>query len=211
VIESDRVYHLEDLPLGTDLQVEVSPFVKAVRSNNTSQVTQQAEIFIGHKKWYSKWTEVGDTVERTSLSVLNASNHLFADYQPHNSNVFSIVDDFCYHDDNGTHKLSGANASYYVLGWHYHAINDPFYMREGDLAVELGDRLGTLMMQIQNDKDDAVKDWSKTSKPARTLCHGAIYNVEWNLQDAPPSPAHDVGCHLKNSKPIAVGSTPTDT
>lgn len=53
-------------------------------------INQQAEVFIGYagpSKRQSPMTEPA-TVPR---SILSSSNPLFADYQPHNSNVFTTL------------------------------------------------------------------------------------------------------------------------
>jgi hypothetical protein len=60
------------------------------------------------------------------VTTLNSSNHLFADYQPHNSNVFSILDNFKYRDDA---FLNYAEADFYILGWHADATQDLFFIR----------------------------------------------------------------------------------
>ncbi|KAK3338679.1 hypothetical protein B0T25DRAFT_599356 [Lasiosphaeria hispida] len=107
VLDSDRLSLLEDIPLMTpdgtrevDLQTDFSPFVKAERENSTSSIQQQAEVFVGYKTAVESWSE---DLSRPAvpMSLLNSSNRLFADYQPHNSNVFSMIDEMTYLDNSG--------------------------------------------------------------------------------------------------------------
>jgi hypothetical protein len=118
VVESDRKRDIKDIPYNVDLQVDVSPFVHPTRQVN---IEQQAEVFIGERFAAKEWKEVLDGVDRVPLSLLNAGNILFADFQQHNGNVFSIVDNFVYPDPDDSRNmlyLEKATASYYVIGWH---------------------------------------------------------------------------------------------
>lgn len=116
VVESDRKSDIKNIPVDVDLQVDVSPFVYPTRQVN---IEQQAEVFIGAKFPAKDWKE-DTTADRVPLSLLNGGNILFADFQQHNGNVFSIVDNFAYQDpDSGKGLyLEKATASYYVIGWH---------------------------------------------------------------------------------------------
>jgi hypothetical protein len=118
VVESDRRYDIKTLGPDVDLQTDVSPFVHPTRQVN---IEQQAEVFIGARFPAKEWKESEEPVDRVPLSLLNGGNLLFADYQIHNSNVFSIVDNFSYPDPQNSKKklyLERATASYYVIGWH---------------------------------------------------------------------------------------------
>lgn len=118
VVESDRRHDIKTLGEEVDLQTDVSPFVYPTRQ---AQIEQQAEVFIGYRCPAEDWTEVGDSVDRVPLSLFNGGNIFFTDFQQHNSNVFSIIDNFSYPDPEDNTKvlyLEKAAASYYVIGWH---------------------------------------------------------------------------------------------
>lgn len=45
-----------------------------------------------------------------------SGNPLLADYQPHNANIFSILDNFAYQDGETTEYLVRAQADYSIIG-----------------------------------------------------------------------------------------------
>lgn len=54
--------------------------------------------------------------------------------------------------------------------------------------------------------------WGEQKKSARTVCHGAMYGVKWNVTKAPENiPADKLCKQLQNSMPVAVGTTPLDS
>ncbi|KAL7276585.1 hypothetical protein RUND412_000427 [Rhizina undulata] len=212
VIESDRMQGIDELKLEVDLQVDVSPFVYPAKIIN---IEQQAEVFIGFKVDAKSWTEdtTGKVKRVPQLSLLNSANHLFADYQPHNSNVFSMVDNFSYTDlDGSTKYLTSATASYYVLGWHSSDEEDLFYIpTEPDKPI-LQERLNACLMKFTDPNTPGVSKWLNSSDSARLLCHGAMYNVEWNATEKPKNVPADVHSKNLNGKmPVAVGTTPLDS
>lgn len=205
VVESDRLRDLNDLGPEVDLQVDVSPFVSP---GDKIDIGRQAEVFIGYKEDAKTWNE--STVPRVPLSLLNSSNHLFADYQPHNSNVFSIVDNFAYTDAGGTQYLTAATASYYVIGWHADEDQDLFHMT--DNSVTLKQRLDACLMAFKDPSAPDIPAWAKSSDSANLLCHGAMYDVEWSSIDKPKNvPADGYSQLINNNMPIAVGTTPLES
>ncbi|KAA8903424.1 hypothetical protein FN846DRAFT_55200 [Sphaerosporella brunnea] len=207
IVESDRRHDIKSLGQDVDLQTDVSPFVFPTRDVN---IETQAEIFIGHRYPAKDWVEVGDTVPRVPLSLLNGGNVLFADYQPHNSNVFSIVDNFSYPDPKDPTKkkyLESAKASYYVIGWHPDGKDDPLHNPKPSRA----DRVGACLMELSNTAAPEVAKWLESDESARILCHGAMYNVEWDVKNKPKCPADTHSKHLISDIPIAVGTTPLDS
>ncbi|KAM3073342.1 hypothetical protein ACMFMG_004760 [Clarireedia jacksonii] len=55
-----------------------------------------------------------------------------------------------------------------------------------------------------------LQDAGKTS--AQSICHGAMYDVEWNADARPPKiPANDCAERLHERMPVAVGTTAIDT
>ncbi|KAK3320291.1 hypothetical protein B0T19DRAFT_493319 [Cercophora scortea] len=55
------------------------------------------------------------------------------------------------------------------------------------------------------------KDWLQASDETRIVCHGAMYNVQWDREAKPKKvPADDFATQLNNTLPLAVGTTPMD-
>lgn len=210
VIESDRRRSIDNLDYDVDLQVDVSPFVFP---SDIINIEQQAEVFIGLKQDAKDWTEdVDKKYDRVPLSLLNSANHLFADYQPHNSNVFSMVDNFEYQEGDQTMYLTNATASYYVIGWHSSPEQDLFYIDPQTTdKTTLGDRLAACQMTFTDNTTPDVSAWLKSPESAHLLCHGAMYNVQWDSLTKPKTPADDHSAHLNSKMPVAVGTTPLDS
>ena len=218
VVESDRVREIDELDEKVDLQVDVSPYIDSSKANSENpaemNIGKQAEIFIGSKAAAESWNEDRDA-KRAHLGLLNSSNQLFPDYQPHNGNVFSMVDSFAYEDpqsdnDNDGLALTDAVADYYVLGWHPSSEDEPFHLSGGTRA----ERLAELNMTL-NDMDE---DWLEDKSDTGVVCHGAMYQVEWHKRwsesgpDRPKHvPANDFTEKLVNQNPVAIGTTPMDT
>ncbi|KAH8907763.1 hypothetical protein BR93DRAFT_977637 [Coniochaeta sp. PMI_546] len=216
VLDSDRLSILEDVPLKTDdgtrevdLQTDFSPFVKAERENSNSNIEQQAEVFVGHKTSVDVWQEDTNRVS-VDMSLLYSSNHLFADYQPHNSNVFSMIDEMTYLDTNGSlNKISAAAASYYVIGWHAHPTYNPFHITSQN--TKRGDRMGNLAMTMKDASIGDASTWQADDTSADVLCHGAMYDVQWSLTDAvPDGTAQKAAAMVAETSPIAVGTSAAD-
>ena len=216
VVESDYIWDLENIPPEYDLQVDASPFVISLPSSNGKNgVEQHVEVFIGRKTPLEKWTE-HDCVERADLSLPNNSNELFADFQMHNSNVFSILDNFEYFDTSYLQQkyLDEASASYYLLGWHRDEAKDPFC--QGEDSHSRSQTLAHLLMSFQNNKatdDKAVESWLGSDLPTRTCLHAALYDVHWTYDRKPLSvPADEYAGRLRDkTMPIvSLGSNPAD-
>ncbi|KAI5811787.1 hypothetical protein DFH27DRAFT_474694 [Peziza echinospora] len=227
VVESDRLRDIKYIPQEVDLQTDVSPYMTSETDGGVS-INRQAEVFIGQKYPAEEWIEVGDQtpdgkkVERAPVSLLTGGNMLFADYQPHNSNVFSIIDNFCYPnplwrsglDDPDVPQylyLSEAKASYYVVGWHPKAKDDPFYGASVDRAA----RLAASQMELKLKTAEVSKSWTDNKaadNASQILCHGAMYEVVWNVGKAPEKvPADDASKQLHDHVPISVGTTAIDS
>ncbi|KAF5575311.1 hypothetical protein FPANT_11395 [Fusarium pseudoanthophilum] len=159
VVESDTLQMIDDLEEDVDLQVDVSPFIGSTEQNakhpGKTSINEQVEVFIGKKLTAASWSETTPPTPAVDLSLLNSSNHLFPDYQPHNSNVFSIIDNLTYYDSNNKHAgcLTDAVADYYVIGWHGGNSVDPFCQ-----AVEAHqDILKYLPLEMRDPNLDAIQ------------------------------------------------------
>lgn len=209
VIESDYLWTLDDIPLDYDLQVDVSPFVIGV-TGSQDDIQQQAEVFIGRKTPLETWAE-DPAAKYADISLLRSSNQLFADFQQHNTNVFSILDNFEYQNE-GPQYLDKASASYYLVGWHSATSLDPLGSQS---EYTRATKLDSLCMAIKDAADsDPVKAWL-ASTDATCLClHGALYGVNWDMSSKPLSvPADDYAEALQSQDvpAVSVGTTPMDS
>ncbi|KAF8457872.1 hypothetical protein BDZ91DRAFT_701295 [Kalaharituber pfeilii] len=226
IVESDRRQVLDDIAPTTDLQLEISPYISGVDKNiSNEQLEAQAEVFIGYKAPAKDWKETFDPNNpldkqaplRVDLNLVSSSNQLFPDYQPHNSNVFSIVDTLQYPnpDPKGDPLVvQTATLSYYLLGWHSSDAQDIFGHLDPAGDVTRGARLDALNMEL-NEADDTtkagVKHWLESKDPTRIICHGAMYNILWDIDNKPPIvPADNYFEKLNKDMPVSVGTTPMD-
>ncbi|PHH92174.1 hypothetical protein CDD83_8560 [Cordyceps sp. RAO-2017] len=214
VVESDHLWTLEDIPSSYDLQVDVSPFVIGV-SGGTADIDQQAEVFIGRKTPLETWSDEPGAAA-ADISLLRSSNQLFADFQMHNTNVFSILDNFEYRGEasdpsSSPQYLTQATASYYVVGWHADKAKDPLW---GESSYSRGTKLDALCVAIKDAADsDAIKAWLEATDPACLCLHGALYDVQWNLSAKPATvPADEYAKSLQRQDvpAVSVGTTPMD-
>ncbi|PLN77507.1 hypothetical protein BDW42DRAFT_202579 [Aspergillus taichungensis] len=206
VIDSDHLWLLDELDERVDLQVDVSPFILGDRGEDVN-VEKQAEVFIGRKVPLEKWTENTDDTKRAGISILRSSNQLFADFQLHNSNVFSFLDNFQYGTDpDNPQYLDVAHASYYIIGWHRTPDVDPLRQQPG--TGPRSQRLESLFATLQGNDE-----WKAAMDSARLLCHGAMYGVKWDREKKPREvPADQFAESLQDPTipTVSVGTTPLD-
>ena len=223
------------LPGNVDLQVDVAPFINASETSGESILEKQAEIFIGSKTLASEWKETAiegqkDHKSRVGLRLMGSSNELFPDFQPHCSNVFSIVDNFYYGQDAKKAPLyaTAVQASYSVIGWNSSAAADIVKLssvdaKAGTYKTRQG-RFDELKLKIKGFQDQAdpmtsypkeIADWFNRTTGneviTRSICHGAMYGVSWDLNSAPKNVLADRFAKvLAEAQPVAIGTTPMD-
>ncbi|KAI1457412.1 hypothetical protein F4805DRAFT_177981 [Annulohypoxylon moriforme] len=214
VVESDYKWSLDEIPLDVDLQADVSPFVAGSKGSNVN-INEQAEVFIGRKTALQNWSGIEDpNVDRANISLLQSGNQLFADFQMHNANVFSILDNFEYGTTKTPQYLTHAEASYYVLGWHWNEDSDPLW--KSGSSVAHGESLQALFMTLQGAKASPPEErdpWLDEESQLRILCHGAMYDVIWDYDSKPEDvPADRFNARLvdQNSAAVSLGTTPMD-
>ncbi|KAI0536512.1 hypothetical protein GGR58DRAFT_528188 [Xylaria digitata] len=216
VVESDYLWSLDDIPADADLQTDFAPFVTG-HAGSDINIEEQAEVFIGRKTPLTEWVpdDPSSNAKPPNISLLRSGNQLFADFQMHNSNVFSMLDNFEYVDsEKQTRYLSQAKASYYLLGWHWKDDVDPLWNSTGNTAH--GASLDSLFMRMQgvntNDPGDWA-DWLDEKSPLRTFCHGAMYDVTWDESNKPATvPADQYNARINDQRQaaVSVGTTPMD-
>lgn len=211
VLESDYLWpSLDHIPLDMDIQTDMAPFVVFQKDSNVN-IQEQAEIFIGRKTPLEEWTGVEDpNANPPNISLLRSSNQLFADFQMHNSNVFSMLDNFKY----GPEKyLTYAKANYYVLGWHWKENVDPLW--NSGKNVTHAASLDALFMDLcgVNQGPENRDPWLDLKSQLRIMCHGAMYDVTWDYQKKPKDvPADRFSERLRDQTvpAVSVGTTPMD-
>jgi hypothetical protein len=217
VIESDRMRRIDELAADLDLQVDVAPFINAVASEDPGSIPmkEQAEVFIGRCTPVGKWDkdDVGNTVE---LTVASSSNQLFPDSQYHCGNVFSMLDTFAYEENDVTKHLTSVRAHYYVVGWHTDESKDILAKKPtGPGPWTRGTALEAHRLSLPplpEPLPDTIRKWLDNQTSTRSVCHGAIYDVDWNVERPPPTiPANECGKKLGDRMAVAVGTTPMET
>ncbi|KAL8832472.1 MAG: hypothetical protein Q9191_000242 [Dirinaria sp. TL-2023a] len=217
VIESDRLRNINDDDLtGADLEVDVSPSTNPVLLDPSSGtvVEGQAEAFIGQCTPAASWSESAASAgSHIDLTVMTSSNPLFADYQPHNSNVFSFVDNFSYTTASGsTGYLTKAICDYQVIGWHSSSDHDPFTTDPRVSSPPQANRLQDCQLALKNGDSASAIAWLNSNAATRVLCHATMYDVAYDVGSVPPTVlANTAGQLLQQSQSIAVGVTPLDT
>ncbi|KAI1426136.1 hypothetical protein F5Y12DRAFT_310104 [Xylaria sp. FL1777] len=215
VLESDYLWSLDDIPLDLDLQTDLAPFVTG-HAGSDINIDEQAEVFIGRKTPLAEWTpdDPNSTAQPPSISLLRSGNQLFADFQMHNSNVFSFLDNFEYLDDaNKPQYLSHAKASYYLLGWHWKDEVDPLWNSTSTNPHQVS--LDTLFMKMQGatQNPDNWSSWLEQTSPLHAFCHGCMYDVSWDKDNKPTTvPADQYNAHIidQSLAAVSVGTTPMD-
>ncbi|MEY9910359.1 hypothetical protein ABIA35_006603 [Catenulispora sp. MAP12-49] len=103
----------------------------------------------------------------------------FADYQPYNTDVFSIHDDLRDLDTGQEHTVS-----YLVAGWYSDPAADPLAPLVGLVGEELDLARAELTAELQ---------WSVPGGPAlaRTVCHGTVLGLQWQPNLSPRSERPD--------------------
>jgi len=223
VLESDYLWDLDDIPLDYDLQVDVSPFIVG-QSGDGTDINEQAEVFIGRKTPLEDYVVADSNEKYANISILRSGNQFFADFQLHNSNVFSILDNFEYFDSpvsanrrcpnrigKGKH-LKKATASYYLLGWHSSSKTDPLFDESKKFTHE--EKLDGIFMTLgESGRGGVVDDFLDSTSPARLCLHGAMYDVKWDLDSKPdhvPADKYSEVLQNKDLPAVSVGTTPLD-
>ncbi|KAF5973143.1 hypothetical protein FCOIX_8931 [Fusarium coicis] len=145
IVESNRIRRLGDLesdvwgrPL--DIETETAPFI-----DNRYPVEEQANVFLGIKLLFDdSWDDEEhhpNAKYHEPLTLLSSANPLFADFQHHNANVFSIHDDLSWKDQGGKIVTPvQATASYAVFGYFSHRDQHEMLVCHGSLLDVVWDR-----------------------------------------------------------------------
>ena len=122
MVESNRIRHFgghfdPSTDENFDVEVEASPYI-----DMKMPVEKQVDVFMGMKsKFDDDWDDpAAEASYHQPLTLLDSGNPVFADFQPHNSSIFSIHDDVSWTDKAGTiiHP-EWATISYAVFGYYF--------------------------------------------------------------------------------------------
>jgi len=210
IVESDVVRRITTIPDNVDLESDVSPFVSYQGDpGDPNALKAQTEVFLGQKFDLVGWHEDTTREHMPSLTLMNSSNPLFADYALHNTNVLSIIDNFAYKktpSDAELSYLADAQCDYFVIGWHKDPADDPLNLP----MIELTSRLSALMLQLG---DQNKEKFGGLPDETRCLIYGAIYDVKYNAKQKPRSLADESALKFTSQvkmEPLSIGTTPLD-
>jgi hypothetical protein len=144
-----------------------------------------------------------------------------SDYTFHNSNVFSIRDNYMYPGKDAKGNvipvyLQEAISDYIVIGWHSQPEDDPLFANTkptgGMFQKTLEERLPELYMDLGWSTDPDIAKAQKSDKSsARLLCHSSIYDVHFRRTGSPTTvKADDAGINFHADvpmEPLSVGTT----
>ncbi|KAL1878934.1 hypothetical protein Plec18167_004229 [Paecilomyces lecythidis] len=224
VVESNLVRSIDQIPPTDDLLATTSPYV-----DPSIPLEQQGEMFLGRTVALHDWDGDVKTDPLATgyipLTVMRTANPYFADYQQHNSSVFSFFDDLVVkpgdvdYEENAIKQLMRGNVSYTILGYHSTSTRDPLVIdpKTPSPIPTHEERLKTCFMEMKDTTtglSDSDRTWLAASvgPQMRTLCHGNAIsiNVDKIYKDQLPSPGNDAQRALRSSNPIAVGTNPID-
>lgn len=222
MIESDRLINLDTLAADADIEATMTPFLRDFGMNTGDTIHKQSVSFIGSKQEFSDWksppADIRDSPDHyvQNLSVMHASNPLFTDYAPHNTNVLSMLDDLL----DIAESIDSVTVSYAVVGWHANYVrDDPLFPS----ATTVAERLKAYHLEgvpvtpsagptdtPALDSDLDLDSWLLSNKSLRTICQGHILFVEATTTSRPNTPLADQACELYTKHPIAVAPTPLE-
>jgi hypothetical protein len=213
IVESDRVWRIDEIDERTDLEIDISPFVESGDPEAHNVIQKQAEVFIGRKTDAIDWAKEKPSGNHLKLTIMSSSNPLFPDYTPHNANVFSICDNLSFGDRNDPKYVQKALASYCVIGWHSDSASDPFNVP----GRPLGKRIEDLKMQLSKDDQDKTKNKAlhlDDEQLTRIICHGTMSGVSWDRSGRPKRTiADEVGQAFRKDvkmEPVCIGASPLE-
>ncbi|KAJ5682773.1 hypothetical protein N7462_005938 [Penicillium macrosclerotiorum] len=211
VVESNRVRRLDRDELDQlDLDTEAAPFI-----DRDSGTHAQHGVLLGAKYPLQDWAEVPENQYHSPLTIADAANPLFADFQHHCMNVFAIHDDLSYFDEarNAWRTLDDATVSYLVVGFHAESQYDPLAASKAASNRALLDSHRMTLSQLavvdaSNIPENPWLDEAPAKKHrVRSLCHGIVAPLRWSKSEPPGRvPADEAAQHFTRQQPIAIGT-----
>lgn len=193
------------------MEITSSPYF-----NPASDVSRQEQTFLGKTQEYNNWPGGEDSTHSGAvpITVSQAADPFFADYQPQNGSVFSFFDNL---SPTEGFVFSDATVSYTVMGYHVTDDRDPLHMDPALLQTPM-DRLTRCQLKV-NPKTivrSEDSDWFtrpfKGSYNMRALCHGSMFNIGWKDSNSQGLvyPGDKIQQNFFQSHPVSVGTNPID-
>ncbi|KAK4121067.1 hypothetical protein N657DRAFT_683179 [Parathielavia appendiculata] len=140
---------------------------------------------------------------RILLTAMENTNDLFADYQPHNTSVFSVLDDMgiATTDWVGTAASSATSLSVSTPTLARTHSRGPVLMRSLDLILLKGTR-----------RADFLSATPDSANANRIICHGVLNGVKYIGRTDPrvPIPSVDLQNQVRTAHPVALGNGAVD-
>ncbi|OOQ81926.1 hypothetical protein PEBR_40975 [Penicillium brasilianum] len=178
VVESNRVRRLDRDELDQlDLDTEAAPFI-----DHDSGTHAQHGVLLGAKYPLQGWAEVPENQYHSPLTIADAANPLFADFQHH----------FGFHADSQHDPLAASKA-------------------DSNRALLESHRMALPKPAVTNTTDVSENPWldgapSKKHR-VRSLCHGIVSPLYWSQKELPGRvPADEAAQHFTRQQPIAIGT-----
>ena len=223
VVESNQVRQIEEIPMTEDIEVTACPVI-----DYGLPIDQQGQTFLGKSYTMKDWPGQSNPNAKyvASLTAVRTANPYFADFQTQNASVFSFFDDLSLTVDNSQWQLANAKISYFIIGFHTNAQTvDPLAM---PLVISLSpddgpsqnpaDRLEACQMQVKSQtalKEETSDGLANGGIQLRTLCHGSLNNIYWNIDSSSRVNVQFPGDAIQNafdtSHPLAVGTNALDS
>ncbi|KAI1114239.1 hypothetical protein F5Y14DRAFT_188260 [Nemania sp. NC0429] len=214
VLESDRIRNIKEKELR---DVDVENLTCAFIDKNLT-AAQQTEAFIGLKSTLRNYEPRPNAPSRIPFTIIESANELFADYQPHNTSVFSIHDDLGFGTEN---EITEANLNYFIVGFHGRSGDDPLTIAEEVKSHEkptYAQLLQSCLMEVDPAKTTTGHSReefldAKANSGTRIICHGTLRNVPFqrhNLNLEPEAPAVKLQDLVRQHHPIAIGTNTLD-
>ena len=154
--------------------------------------SQGVGVNIGQTVEAESWDGESTAKQYVDLVIPLAGNLLFADYQPHCQNVFSIFDHWITSDLNDLSAGTDVSINYSVIGWYSSPSKDPI-----SIAANSGDSSQVFATLSNLFLSSYSMAQSLPFGPASvSIFHGALYGIRWNqtgVYDSIPSRVESFG------------------
>jgi len=164
--------------------------------------SQGLGVRIGQTVSAASWSGEKSADNYVNLIIPKAGNSLFADYQPHCQNVFSIFDHWISDDLRQVGISTDISINYSVIGW-YSLAKDPLTIasnsdssytgvfQSSQVFYSLNNLFLSSYSMVQRSKSQSV-----FGPGSRSFFHGALYRIRWaqtGIYDSVPSRVESFG------------------
>ncbi|KAI0546742.1 hypothetical protein F4679DRAFT_404669 [Xylaria curta] len=209
VLESDRIRNINDGDLADlgipDVENLTSSFI-----DPSPSLEEQHEVFLGFKSSLGDYKAKDPNAKyRSPFTIVESANELFADFQPHNTSIFSVFDSLG--------GIADAKVTYFVAGFHANVSDDPLSISPEELErPTYGALLKSCYMTVDPRRPSRgmpIPDFldAKANVSTRIICHGALRDVVFSRASCKlESPANKLQELINKCHPIAIGTNTLD-